>query len=1722
MRSIRIFTLLFLAFTGAWTAIAQSITYPDAAPAENLTRGLGEGLLTVHVDFTSDCGTTATVTLELGATNDPGTVEYIIGSVTKTVNTTSGVDIIESDISNLSKPVFKVSGVILAAHLEFTVMRRINCGTANSTKDFVYVDGGGSCSAHETDEDENTYNISAPALTLVAPATINNADLGSQYSRTISVTNGGTGCLDTLFFWIKYPTGFATLDSLRLDSLKIGSIKLTPLIKLTPAYVNADSAFFKVAGSLLGNDNTMCNGTTVYFTEYFTITNCSGSTTTTYGTAWNDFHNDYCQIESKTGNVVMSNKVPTLSTSVVTDNPYDYCLMGESKIQTVRITNTGTGIATDVSLHLRNWSDGGYQSSLFYFDTNEDVTVKNADGNIIDVLHDFSDLEWTSRMEGAPGTACGNVSRVRSYTVNLGNIVIPAGSYIDVEIKTIAKDMRCDGCLDESFPWIGLYTALDYKNQCGTKSYTDNYKGLLSRTYMFPQVRNIEVPIDIIGGEPFDFRLTVGTLRTIGHPDGTGYLKFYIDLKGKDIVPTVTEVTAVDASANTYTLAVNFVNDTLILGPFPNNIPAITGFDVKIPLMPTCGTGGVRTLNSWFGTKYSDCSPEIQFYCAVNSTRLHCPAPCPTGGATPYDFTLRRTTLGQPDNDNNGVPDGSGVLDMNRIELQRAVNGDTVRGTWKIRIKKNTDEDDVYYNQTISHVYIDFRLTPNNSLLPGDKGTFTTVIANRTAVIYPAGGGAPITCPNIPYTITNERYAHFEIGNSCHTWADGDIVFFTADFIAAGGTPHNGNSSGFRLFVTNNQVYGAYEKLESNQTAPEPGKTYTCDHLNDYIRISNIHQNLHLPPNQTINGCDNVIQASLRLYIEAQAYHHFPFEYRTFFIPEDFKILMPSGITYRSGSAKIGGTSIPDAQVSQVGDTLFFNNLSLLYKSSGGPRRNPDDRSIEEGLTFSVNPTCETPEGLFTLKGSQKVIGLGGAVPAIPSGWLNVERANALNTKVPAPKLNGGAIYHSTDGSGEWALSLQNQSNAVDAENTWLYLNNTSGFTNIVVKDGGSTVSPDGNGFYQLGKLLKSSTKNITITADNLSSCDADSLQVYTGFQCVSYPTSLPTLSCIENKWLRITHEASQIQLEVDQQPAGGDLCTEDTVIFTINSALGAYADNPKFIVESLGGVSITYQEIEWPAGSGNWESINPVNDGGKLIYNVEDHSVLFDEHGTKGLPGTIEAPGTNERQARLRIQFNTTCDFVSGSTFTVRQQADRPCGLPIPATLGYNSVVHTNPVNIDGAGANGTVDVSVSVDLTTISCDTAMIEGVLLPIEAAFSATDELKITLQKGLLFDVSSFNRSTGMYIVAGYPTTDVSGNEVILITIPEGTDHGTGNELHYQIDIFTGANSGCGSFEITTEIIREGAQLYCKGEQCPAPAKVIVGSKITNISVEKGSVEIVNAYIKPNVSDTYTITITNNGSEDINANDLKLDLTCGGSFIGSSKFPDQIPAGATVTADVLITSSGCVGSDIYIVAGTDKNCICGPSSKKLDKIDIKLEKEADIKSGLKVDDIVTYTFIVTNTGEVTLNDVSVSDPLPDLSTITPASVASLAPGASTTFTATYVIKQTDVDAGAVTNTATATGNVPNYGSVNDTDDETVTTILQNPSISLEKKAAPGSYDAGDVVTYTFIVTNTGNVTLSNVTVSDPLPDLSAISPASVAILAPGASTTFTATYVVKQTD
>jgi len=152
-------------------------------------------------------------------------------------------------------------------------------------------------------------------------------------------------------------------------------------------------------------------------------------------------------------------------------------------------------------------------------------------------------------------------------------------------------------------------------------------------------------------------------------------------------------------------------------------------------------------------------------------------------------------------------------------------------------------------------------------------------------------------------------------------------------------------------------------------------------------------------------------------------------------------------------------------------------------------------------------------------------------------------------------------------------------------------------------------------------------------------------------------------------------------------------------------------------------------------------------------------------------------------------------------------------------------------------------------------------------------------------------------------------------------------------------------------------------------------------------------------------------------------------------------------------------------------------------------------------VKTGDSIYFKYIVTNTGNVALNNITLSDSVHDVSGITKTDP--LAPLASFQ----GVIGPITALSGLQTDVANATGD---WGAVTVQDTDPANYLGGAPSIDVEKLVSKDNVNffdadnatsaldvnAGGSVYFRYIVTNTGNVTLTNITLSDNIHNVSGV--------------------------
>ncbi|MDC1162498.1 hypothetical protein OAT18_03570, partial [Tenacibaculum sp.] len=274
-------------------------------------------------------------------------------------------------------------------------------------------------------------------------------------------------------------------------------------------------------------------------------------------------------------------------------------------------------------------------------------------------------------------------------------------------------------------------------------------------------------------------------------------------------------------------------------------------------------------------------------------------------------------------------------------------------------------------------------------------------------------------------------------------------------------------------------------------------------------------------------------------------------------------------------------------------------------------------------------------------------------------------------------------------------------------------------------------------------------------------------------------------------------------------------------------------------------------------------------------------------------------------------------------------------------------------------------------------------------------------------------------------------------------------------------------------------------------------------------------------------TYTFEVTNTGTQiipSVTIKDINIDsgslspssvtnLAIGGTAVFTAT---HAITQAEIEADQVVntaTAEGTLTNGFVISASSDDPTTGAINDATITPIDQKgamvLEKIAQpAPDGLydAIGEVITYELTVVNTGNVSLNNVTITDSNIDSGSLNPALVANLPAGQSTVFTATHTLVALDFTNKNVTNSAMVSGEEVVEGTIiTDISDDPTTPILNDATLvkipqkgqleltKVDDEPSNGPYDTlGQTITYTIIATNTGNVNLKDVNIIDPNAD------------------------------
>jgi Domain of unknown function (DUF5979) len=315
---------------------------------------------------------------------------------------------------------------------------------------------------------------------------------------------------------------------------------------------------------------------------------------------------------------------------------------------------------------------------------------------------------------------------------------------------------------------------------------------------------------------------------------------------------------------------------------------------------------------------------------------------------------------------------------------------------------------------------------------------------------------------------------------------------------------------------------------------------------------------------------------------------------------------------------------------------------------------------------------------------------------------------------------------------------------------------------------------------------------------------------------------------------------------------------------------------------------------------------------------------------------------------------------------------------------------------------------------------------------------------------------------------------------------------GNGLSFGQATFTGVPQGanCTVAESSTDpgyLPATGTKTFVASSENPTVAFTNT-KKVALVDLVKNANRTT---IRPNELVTYTVAITNRANYDLAAEELTVKddhctLTGPTGDIGADKILSVNETWSYTCAVKLAVDTTNRATVMY--PGGSKE---GTKFVNVINPGIQIAKVAD-KTTILSGASVTYTYNVTSTGDDPLSNVALQDDI-----CGPAVYVSGDANSNSKLEKpeewTYTCKQALTDAkvnlkpNTVFNTVTATGLDSLEGSVS-SDKATASVVIIHPSIALRKSASASTVHPGDSVTYTLVVSNTGDSPISNVSVVD----------------------------------
>ncbi|MHA8051579.1 hypothetical protein V7S79_10715, partial [Aquirufa sp. ROCK-SH2] len=1159
------------------------------------------------------------------------------------------------------------------------------------------------------------YSLLSPVLSIasVSNSALSNLNVGNTYVQDVAIVNGGLGEVKNM--------------AVTIDHNATSSNTFTNLSVIDELDNIAGTATLQSNGKIVDIvlTNSLLQNKTIRLRYTVTVISCnttSRNISVTYGCPGN--------VVCSTSNVVTSlNSISTLAPVLkitTTETPFS----GSCGL----ISSVGA-VTRQIKTVYENKGTSPIKLSQIIFgfmDFAGDATsISGYTENIVE-----SSIMFTNN--GGTSFAPTNIAVFgrNSYSQNIGHcsynkatsyIMTWAAGYVILPGEKITIDYgltQCDNSavtdgiatgttldLGQFFIGSSYYAAGNigatarFTNQCGTSINSSANAGAMYGYHMLSTyIGSSDSPPQVVGASTFqleaNFNMTVG----IGNPFGGASNISNLSTAQRVLQAEIDVPNGVVYNANSLTVS----SGTIASGypQFTGNkliVRFTDGFSIYPLVRASFTSDGIvacgklpityRAIAIWDNTC---ANPLKSSTIRRDSIEFVCPVSCPSIG--PISAENKRITLGLPDNNNDGYPDATGALNMNKIYLNYVKMNDVYRSTTKYKLYTNAN-----YIQT------DHRFTMSAALLAKNSNLNLTAIGNPTIILSRGGIETTITGTIVRMSPTkNDFIIKWDdvIPSSWGTYQMDDEITVSQDYKFNTQTVYNtsGNEVSYISATFNSTTYIASAPTisDNNWTYTGPSKT-SCLSLKSGIRfVSSLRPWTNSFYQNTSSIC-NFVEFPTTLNYDGTTFS-FPFEYRNYAELDYAKFTLKPGFTYQAtyGSflAIYGGYTAAslDAFRTINGNVITYDlkafRNSLTTPSNNNLRNYPlENQATWISIKAIPSSRCDTQANLNI----DNEIKYRRIFNYSPSDQVESTVNRSVSYDFTYVLANGTAItpisQTPNSGVGNYGFKLTNPSTTGSISNLWFYLKPLGSNANYSnVKIGGIASSPNANGFYVISTLAANTFVDVTFDISLAGNCTSDNIKVYYGNECTAslIPTSFAGISCSKQLDFQINPAAASFDAQVKPLNGGAPyaFCTPFTVEFDVSSSSLGNIYDVLAKVNLANGLEYVPNsvKVKYPS-SGTFTSVNynpTITNSGKQL----DFTITTSTLGEAGIISQTVLPGTanvSQNIVTVQYQVRTFCSADEGISIKHTFNANKSCGIALPSIVKQsNPVIFSDVVSFN------------------------------------------------------------------------------------------------------------------------------------------------------------------------------------------------------------------------------------------------------------------------------------------------------------------------------------------------------------------------------------------------------------------------------------------------------